>query len=132
MVFPSRPRSEVPTTSVLLLASVSVYYREEIQERLKKVLNQEEPKFCSDEQREAVFGVLDQQTLLIVVLPTGGSKTLTFILPAILQDPGVSIIVAPFNALEKDYVKIDNILNTCIWDLNLEYSIPRLKNSVSL
>lgn len=40
-----------------------------------------------------------------MVLPTGGGKTLTFTLPAVLRDPGVSIVVAPFNALEKDYVR---------------------------
>jgi hypothetical protein len=48
IVFPSRPRSEVPTTSVLLLATVPVYSREEIYEGLKKVLSQEEPEFRSD------------------------------------------------------------------------------------
>ncbi|KAH6689246.1 hypothetical protein BKA61DRAFT_500600, partial [Leptodontidium sp. MPI-SDFR-AT-0119] len=45
------------------------------------------------------------QTLLIVVLPTSGGKTLTFTLPAILRDPSVSIVVVLFNALEKDYVR---------------------------
>ncbi len=105
IVFPSRPRFEAVTTGVLLLATVPVYSGEEIYKGLKKVLSQEEPEFCSDEQREAVFAALDQQTLLIVVLPTGGGKTLTFTLPAILRDPGVSIVVAPFNTLEKDYVR---------------------------
>jgi superfamily II DNA helicase RecQ len=84
---------------------VPTYSEEEIYEGLKKVLNQEEPKFRSNEQKEAVFAALDQQSPLIVVLPTGGGKTLTFTLPAVLRDPGVSIIVAPFNALEKDYVR---------------------------
>lgn len=58
-MFPSRPRSEVPTTGVLLLATVPVYSREEIYEGLKKVLSQAEPEFRSDEQREAVFAALD-------------------------------------------------------------------------
>ena len=30
---------------------------------------------------------------------------LTFILPAVLQAPGVSIVVALFNALKKDYMR---------------------------
>jgi len=93
------------TTGVLPLTTVPIYSGEEIYEGLKKVLNQEEPEFRSDEQREAVFAALDQQTPLIVVLPTGGGKTLTFTVPAVLRDPGVSIVVAPFNALEKDYVR---------------------------
>jgi superfamily II DNA helicase RecQ len=55
---------------------------------LKKALNQEQPKFRSDEQQEAVFAALDGQTPLIVVFLTGGGKTLTFTLPAVLRDPG--------------------------------------------
>jgi hypothetical protein len=51
-----------------------IYSGEEIHKGLKKVLNQEEPKFRSDEQREAVFAAIDQQTPMIVVLPTGGGK----------------------------------------------------------
>lgn len=104
--FPSRPRvDEAATTGVLPLNTVPVYSGEEIHEGLKKVLNQEEPTFRSAEQEEAVFAALDRQTPLIVVLPTGGGKTLTFTLPAVLRAPGVSIVVAPFNALEKDYVR---------------------------
>jgi superfamily II DNA helicase RecQ len=104
--FPGRPRfDEAATTGVLPLNTVPVYSGEEIHEGLKKVLNQEEPTFRSAEQEEAVFAALDRQTPLIVVLPTGGGKTLTFTLPAVLRAPGVSIVVAPFNALEKDYVR---------------------------
>lgn len=105
MAFPSRPQVEVPTTGVLPLTTVPVYSGEEIHKGLKKVLNQEEPKFRSDKQQEAVFAAIDQQSPLIVVLPTGGGKTLTFTLPAVLRDPGVTIVVAPFNALEKDYMR---------------------------
>ncbi|OBT44136.1 hypothetical protein VE00_04792 [Pseudogymnoascus sp. WSF 3629] len=105
MVLPSRPRPKAARTGVLQLATVLTYSEEEIHEGLKNVLNQEEPEFRSNEQREAVFAALDQQSLLIVVLPTRGGKTLTFMLLAVLRDPGVSIVVAPFNALEKDYVR---------------------------
>jgi len=106
MIFPSQPQpSEIRTTGVLPVTSIPIYSSEEIQEGLKKVLSQEEPKFRSDEQKEAVFAALDQQSPLIVVLPTGGGKTLTFTLPATLRDPGVTIVVAPFNALEKDYMR---------------------------
>ena len=105
IAFPSRPRTDIiTTTGVLPLNTVPVYSSSEIHEGLKKVLNQEEPIFRSEEQKEAVFAALEQQTPLIVVLPTGGGKTLTFTIPAVLRDPGVSIVVAPFNALEKDYV----------------------------
>jgi superfamily II DNA helicase RecQ len=105
IIVPSRPRIEMATTGVLPLNSVPIYSGPEIHEGLKKVLNQEEPAFRSEGQKEAVFAAVEQQTPLIVVLPTGGGKTLTFTVPAVLRDPGVSIVVAPFNALEKDYVR---------------------------
>ncbi|KAG4430407.1 hypothetical protein IFR05_014113 [Cadophora sp. M221] len=102
-MFPSR--FEAATTGVLPLATVPVYSGEGIYEGLKKVLSQEEPEFRLNEQRKAVFAALNQQTPLIVVLPTGGGKTLIFTLLAILRDPGVSIVVTLFNALKKDYVR---------------------------
>jgi len=39
------------------------------------------------------------------MLPTGGRKSLLFILATSLKDLGVTILVALFNALIKDYVK---------------------------
>jgi superfamily II DNA helicase RecQ len=91
--------SEARTTGVLPIRNNPIYSREEIHEGLKKVLNQEEPEFRSDEQKESVFAALDRQTPLIVVLPTGGGKTLTFTLPAILLDPEVTIVVRDYVAL---------------------------------
>jgi superfamily II DNA helicase RecQ len=97
--------NKVLRTGVLSLTTVPIYSKKEIYKRLKKVLNQEEPAFRSDEQKEAVFATIDQQSLLIIILLTGGRKTLTFILPAVLQELRVTIVVAPFNTLEKDYIQ---------------------------
>ena len=72
---------------------------------MQTVLNQEEPEFRSSEQERAVAAVLNLDTPLVVVLPTGGGKTLPFMLAASLPDPGVTIFVAPFRALLHDYVK---------------------------
>jgi hypothetical protein len=44
---------------MLLLTTVPIYFKEEIYKGLKKVLNQEEPAFCSDKQRKAVFAAID-------------------------------------------------------------------------
>jgi hypothetical protein len=48
------------------------------------MLNQEKPAFCSDKQKKAVFTAIDQQSLLVIILPTRDRKTLTFTLPAVL------------------------------------------------
>jgi superfamily II DNA helicase RecQ len=35
----------------------------------------------------------------MVILPTGGGKSLLFMAPAYLENPGVSIVVIPFREL---------------------------------
>jgi superfamily II DNA or RNA helicase len=90
---------------VLPLTAPMVYSVEQVKRAMQTVLNQEEPEFRSQEQERAVAAVLNLDTPLVVVLPTGGGKTLPFMLAASLPDPGVTILVAPFSALLHDYVK---------------------------
>lgn len=59
MMLPSQLQPEAVRTRVLQLAKVLAYSEEEIYEGLKKVLNQEELKFRSDEQEEAVYVALN-------------------------------------------------------------------------
>jgi superfamily II DNA helicase RecQ len=74
---------------------------------MQKALGTTNVKYRSLEQERAVEVVLTQETPVIVVLPTGGRKSLTFMGPACLPDAGVTIIVAPFQVLEK------NIISRC-------------------
>jgi superfamily II DNA helicase RecQ len=92
-------------TKILPLTTVLIYFKKEIYKRLKKVLNQKELVFCLNKQKKAVFVTIDQQSLLIVILLIRGGKTLTFTLPAVLQKPGVTIVMALFNTLKKDYMR---------------------------
>jgi superfamily II DNA helicase RecQ len=55
--------------------------------------------FRSDKQKRGVEAVLVGHTPLVVVLPIGGGKSLLFMVPACLEDPGVTIIIIPFQAL---------------------------------
>jgi superfamily II DNA helicase RecQ len=48
--------------------------------------------------------VLDGQTLLVVVLPTGGGKSLLFSVPACLDDSRVTVVVVLYQALIEDLV----------------------------
>ncbi|KFZ15842.1 hypothetical protein V501_02522 [Pseudogymnoascus sp. VKM F-4519 (FW-2642)] len=59
------------------------------------------------EQERALQAVINDESPVIVVLPTGGGKGLTFMGPACLPQAGVTIVVAPFRALE------DNIVSRC-------------------
>lgn len=53
-------------------------------------------------QKEAVTAVLEQKDCL-VVLPTGGGKSLCYQLPA-LAKPGLCVVVSPLIALMSDQV----------------------------
>jgi superfamily II DNA helicase RecQ len=45
---------------------------------------------------------------LIVVLPTGRGKSLLFIAPAYLDNPGITIVVMPYRALLDNLLAIAN------------------------
>jgi superfamily II DNA helicase RecQ len=51
-----------------------------------------------------VHAVLDKQTPLIVVLLTGGGKSLLFIVPGCVEEGGITIVVVPYCALIIDLV----------------------------
>ncbi|KAK5020230.1 hypothetical protein LTR60_000708 [Cryomyces antarcticus] len=69
---------------------------------MQKALGQSEVLFRSKEQGLAMKAILAGETPLVIVLPTGGGKTLLFTAPACLEDPGVTIVVVPFRALIND------------------------------
>jgi superfamily II DNA helicase RecQ len=74
---------------------------------MQKTLGTTNVKYRLLEQERAVEVVLTQETPVIVVLPTGGGKSLTFMGPACLPDAGIIIVVASFQAFEK------NIISRC-------------------
>jgi hypothetical protein len=61
--------------------------------------------FQSIEQKEAVIEVARGTSPLVVVLPTGGGKSLIFQLHASLPSAQTTIVVIPFRALAKDLLK---------------------------
>jgi superfamily II DNA helicase RecQ len=75
-----------------------------IRRGMQQVLGQEDVGFRSVEQEQALEAVLDGQTPLVVVLPTGGGKSLLFSVPACLDDSGVTVVVVPYRALIEDLV----------------------------
>jgi superfamily II DNA helicase RecQ len=89
-------------------AGVNTVGEEDLKNAMRKALCRSEVSFRSDEQEEALKTIVfdEQKTPLIVVLPTGGGKSLLFTAPACLNDPGVTIVVVPYRAL------LDNLLAT--------------------
>jgi superfamily II DNA helicase RecQ len=77
---------------------------EEVHKAMQQVLGQSEVSFKSFEQEQAMYAVIAGQTPLVVVLPTGGGKSLLFTVPACLDGAGVTIVVVPYRALIEDLV----------------------------
>jgi superfamily II DNA helicase RecQ len=69
------------------------------------VLGKQDVGFRSVEQEQALHAVLEKQTPLIVVLPTGGGKSLLFTLPACVEGPEVTVVVVPYQALIENLVE---------------------------
>jgi superfamily II DNA helicase RecQ len=79
--------------------------KEEVHKAMQQALGQSEVSFKSFEQEEAMHAIVAGQTPLVVVLPTGGGKSLLFMVPACLDNPGVTVVVVPYRALINDLVK---------------------------
>jgi superfamily II DNA helicase RecQ len=75
-----------------------------IRKAMQQVLGQEEVEFRLVEQEQALHAVLDGQTPLVVVLPTGGGKSLLFTVPACVDEAGVTVVVVPYRALIEDLI----------------------------
>ena len=76
-----------------------------VYQALRQAIGGSDVRFKSAEQEQAIHTVVEGQTPLVIVLPTGGGKSLLFIVPAYLDEVGVTIVVVPFRALINDLVK---------------------------
>jgi superfamily II DNA helicase RecQ len=75
-----------------------------IEPALKRLIGPD-ATFRSSEQREALIAIVSGQGPLVIILPTGGGKSLLFQLPATLPGAGVTVVVVPFRALLGDLMK---------------------------
>ncbi|KAK3617521.1 hypothetical protein LTR22_026710 [Elasticomyces elasticus] len=71
------------------------------QAMMRKALCTDDVTFRSEKQREALHAVVSTDSLapMVVVLPTGGGKSLLFMAPACLEDAVVTVVVVPYRAL---------------------------------
>lgn len=92
--FPNRPVQDRPRSMAKQEPDPA-----QLQRALQKVLGKSSASYKSEEQRIALQAVVAGETPLVVVLPTGGGKSMLFLAPACLDDPGVTIVVVPFREL---------------------------------
>jgi superfamily II DNA or RNA helicase len=92
-------RSTAPS-AINYRSSSCVVSEDELKRAMQKALCRDNVIFRSEEQREALYTIVsgNQTTPLVVVLPIGGGKSLLFMAPACLIDPGVTIVVVPYRA----------------------------------
>ena len=70
------------------------------------------------------FGV--SKTPLVVVLPTGGGKSLLFTVPACVEEAGVTVVVVPYRALVEDLVGQSAVLELSAWNGSMAKATWRL------
>lgn len=76
-----------------------------IYKAMQQVLGQKKVSFLSAEQELALHAVIDRQTPLVVVLPTGGGKSLLFSVPVCLEEStSTTIVVVPSRPLIEDLI----------------------------
>jgi superfamily II DNA helicase RecQ len=73
-----------------------------ILQKLKQFLHNPDASFKSLEQAHAVARIMSREEDLLAVLPTGGGKSLLFMLPAFVEEITVTVVVLPLVSLTKD------------------------------
>ena len=80
--------------------------QDRLRRAMQKALCKSDVSFRSETQREALETIVEGgRRPLVVVMPTGGGKSLLFTAPACLDSTGVTIVVVPFRALINDLVE---------------------------
>lgn len=73
---------------------------------MQKALGKVDVSFRSETQKEALETIIEaEHRPLVVVMPTGGGKSLLFTTPAYLDSIRTTIVVVPFRALINDLVE---------------------------
>jgi superfamily II DNA or RNA helicase len=75
---------------------------------LRAFQNDENARFKSPEQAKAVQQVIDRKSDLLVILPTGGGKTLLYLMPATMEQGKTTVVILPLIAVLQD------LRNRCI------------------
>jgi len=111
---PPRKRAKVTSLEALQAGKIGVKEKEKNEEEeeedmiiraLRAVLRNNNARFRSPQQEEAVRQAAAQQSPLVAVLPTGGGKSLVFMVPAMLASAGITIVVAPYAELKRQLVQ---------------------------
>lgn len=78
---------------------------DEIQQELRRIIG-EKAKWKMKEQDETMRQIMriKERDTLMMILPTGGGKSVLFMLPALISSRGTSVVMMPFVALMDDLI----------------------------
>jgi hypothetical protein len=100
------PRDERPVVEDR--GNAREFTRDELKGNIEGVMRNlygEDWRWKSEEQRDAVDKTIAGISPLFIILPTGGGKTLSFMVAAKMKRAGVTVIVTPLIALGEDLVR---------------------------
>jgi superfamily II DNA helicase RecQ len=66
---------------------------------MQRIFKTQDVGFRSVKQKLAVHTMLDKQTPLVVMLLTGGGKSLLFIVPGLIEEGRITVVIVPYCAL---------------------------------
>ncbi|KAI6019570.1 hypothetical protein EDC04DRAFT_2901767 [Pisolithus marmoratus] len=72
-------------------------------QKMQTLLQKENVSWLSSQQRDAMTEILAQESDMVVILPTGGGKSMLAIVPSLLEVNMVTILILPLNSLIMDY-----------------------------
>ncbi|KAI6107256.1 hypothetical protein EDD17DRAFT_1477604 [Pisolithus thermaeus] len=96
---PSMPPQEDDPSSVMPEQDLSILALQKMQ----TLLQNDRTSWLSPQQKDAMMAILKREKDVIVVLPTGGGKSMLAIVPSLLEGDMVTILILPLNSLIMDY-----------------------------
>ncbi|KAF8417617.1 hypothetical protein L210DRAFT_3427928, partial [Boletus edulis BED1] len=95
------PAGESSTSRRRLMPEMSL--EQQALSKMRELLQREDLEWKSSQQRDAMNTVLQGQTDIVVIMPTGGGKSMLAIIPSLLEDNKTTVLVLPLNSLIMDY-----------------------------
>jgi superfamily II DNA helicase RecQ len=80
--------------------ALTVFNNDQALNLLRQLLpNQPDATFLTPQQREMVMRSLQRERSFVGILPTGGGKSLTFLIPALAEEDYLTLVAIPNKAL---------------------------------
>ncbi|KAG6328933.1 hypothetical protein ID866_10157 [Astraeus odoratus] len=91
---------------------------------MQEVLHHKSIQWRSSQQQAAMMAILQYQTDTIIILPTGGGKSMLAIIPSLLETHMVTILMLPLNSLVMDYEQ-------CLKSMAVPYQVDALGHDLN-